>query len=145
MDDKIKIAISSNLKRMRVEKGYSIRQLAQLANIDEKQVRRFENPDHNFSLTSQSLNKLLIAFNCSFQDLIQTDSNSVIGRLYFVSLIIDHDGKPEKICLYDGQPVYEDALVILFETAKKYNTVSAWIDKYEMPHKKETAFHHCFI
>ena len=43
--ENVKATIAKNIKKIRISKGYSMRELARRVGVDEKQIRRFEGAD----------------------------------------------------------------------------------------------------
>ena len=69
MDSLLEVIIANNVTRLRETKGYSKRELARLADIDDKQIRRIEDP--NTSSALMPLIKVSKVLGCSIDDLIR--------------------------------------------------------------------------
>ena len=66
--------IGSKLKKLRVENGYSQRQLAEYLEIDQSNLSKIENGERNFNMTL--LDKLCLLYNCSPEYLMgETDTH----------------------------------------------------------------------
>lgn len=65
--------------------------------------------------------------------------------LYWVSAIINDNGKIVNIALSAGLPNYEKALESIEFWKEHYTVISAWIDIFDKNDKKETIYHECFV
>lgn len=141
----LKDVICENVKKLRLESGYSIRQFAKFVGVDEKQIRRVESKEYEFTPSLSTLEKIIKPFGISIETLFQSEITKTAHSIYFVSLLVEGPfQQPTKISLYDGDITFEQALKTLIKTKDLHTAYSAWIDLYDAT-GKTTVFHQCYI
>lgn len=141
----MKNIVCTNVKRLRLEKGYSVRKFASLVGVDEKQIRRVESGEYKCMPRISTLEKIVKALGIPIETLFQSEITATSQSVYFVTLLVKGPFEaPSKIALYDGDTTFEQALKTLIKTKDLHTTYSAWIDLYDA-NGKSTVFHQCYI
>lgn len=70
-DDEVKHALGSQVRRFRVARGMTQEELAELSQVDSRQIQRIETGNTNARIAT--VYKISVAFDCKIDDLVQAE------------------------------------------------------------------------
>lgn len=66
-------------------------------------------------------------------------------KLYWVSCLVQYEGKSRHIGMLDPCLSMEKAIEIIKRTRENYEVLSAWIDTFDDDGNKHIEFHECYV